>query len=73
MSPSPSYPQSDPGDQQPTLFTAPPAQPKCTRGCKHKNLCEHDGDLEHGTLLAGKRPRSCLNSAQLTADQPLPF
>ena len=46
---------------QPSLFdvkaTVPP---KCSRGCTAKNLCVYDADLEHGIVLAGKRPKSCL-------------
>lgn len=38
--------------------------PKCKAcGSTRKNLCRHDADLEHGAVV-GKRPRSCLNSAQ---------
>ena len=47
---------------QSALFNAEQTQPKkCVRGCKHKNLCDHDANIAHG-MLAGKRPRTCLNS-----------
>ena len=58
----------------PTLFDPTPKRciaPDCEAGTR-KNLCAHDAALSHGDHV-GKRPRSCLNSSQLTADQPLPF
>lgn len=52
---------SAPRQQQ--LFDAGKTEPRrCSRGCKKKDICQYDGDLAHGIVLAGKRPKSCLNA-----------
>lgn len=48
---------------QPQLFDHKQTQPKkCVRGCKKKNVCDHDANIAHGIVGAGKRPKSCLNA-----------
>ncbi len=53
-----------PPEPQPQLFDpATVERPRCRAcGARAKNLCRHDADIEHGTIVASaRRPKSCLN------------
>jgi hypothetical protein len=68
-----SYPQHDPGDEQPEpLFDSATTIPKRCRHCgvTRRNLCKYEADRAHqiGNPRA-VRPRACLNTSQ-TRDFP---
>ncbi len=61
--------------QEQTLFdprkTERPVCESC--GTAAKNLCRHDADISAGLKDPhSRRPKTCLNSAQLGPDDPLP-
>ncbi len=62
--------------QQPSLFDPRTTQRPICESCQttRKNLCRHDADISAGLKDPhSRRPKTCLNSAQLTANQPLPY
>lgn len=57
---------------QAALFVEKPRCPSC--GAAAKNACEHDADIQRGDKEPlTSRPTGCVSSAQLEADEELPF
>jgi len=64
----------DPGDETDTLFDPSSTLPLTCKSCgaTTPTMCRWAADRDYGGL-AGKRPRTCLHSSQLSRTDPLPY